>query len=293
MYSIVIAVYNDFENLDLLLKDISVKCVRHRPESIILVDDGSTEKLSDWFRFKKSSYSLPATKILRIPQSGPAYAISVGLSKVETPYCFVIDSDVRLEVNTNSCQHDDVLSVCYWHGEGIEDMSAIGCFLVDSYRDDLSYHGIVSKGPLILSNAGDDNYSIQETHYTYRIDGIVKLALTPVEIVFSLPSSFYMLNMNLFKELGGFDDTFAPYGLFLSDYLARAREKKHHAYLTYESLAYHPRMATKPKGTKAIYTQIATEEFHKRWNGHTVWKSNCLYKENIIREVKSSDEIRQ
>ena len=290
MYSIVIPVYNDFDNLDLLLKDISVKCVRHRPETIILVDDGSTEKLSEWFRFKKNSYSLPIVKTLRIPQSGPAYAVSVGLSKVETPYCFVIDSDVRLEVNTKSCKHDDPLSVCYWHGEGIEDLSAIGCYLVDSYREDLSYHSVVSKGPLVLTSE-EKNYRIVETHYNFKVDSIINLALTPVEIVFSLPSSFYMLNMNLFKTLGGFDDTFAPYGFYLSDYLARGREKKHQTYLTYETLVFHKKKPKKQKGTKAIYTEISAQEFHKKWDGNPAWQSNALYKENILKEVSASDDF--
>lgn len=288
-YSIVIPFYNDFENLDLLLKDISTTCIRFRPSTIIIVDDGSSEKVSEWFSFRRSEYALPPVKILRIPNCGPAHATSVGLSKVESDYAFVIDSDIRLVVNTRGCKFTDVLSVCFWHTSLIKDVSALGCYLVDSYRDGLSYHGVISKSAHILSNG-----QLNEINRGYRIDPLLKLQLSFTDKVLSLSSSFYLLSMEAYREVGGFDDTFSPYGLYLSDFLARARDINYQSYITYETLAFHPKVSEKPEGSKAKFSEVSISEFEKKWSEHESWTEDSLYRTTHLRDIKSDmnpDEV--
>jgi len=276
-YSIVIPYYNDYNNLCLLLQDIAQTNQRFKPQKIIVVSDGATDNVSD-IPERYNIDLLPEISLIEIPQSGVKKALVAGLNQVSTKYSIVLHSDVRLLTNnTNSYIHKDVLSVLYYHCSDVEDAMSVSCFSLSNLSNTKN-KDYVSRGYRVIHISGTDS-SILVHYSSHRVIGLIKDSLWTWFRVFSVSDNIFTLNMNLYHEVGGFDDTISDYGFFLDDFLAKSRVKGYHTYFTYDTVAFHKFDAEKPEGSMAHINESDWQDFCDKWAGDPAWTELSLFDE--------------
>lgn len=92
LLSIIVPVYNRPEELDDLLRSLSIQSFKDY--ELIIVEDGSTIPSGDIVESYRSS--LPGIRYLYIPNSGPSVARNVGAKQAIGDYLLILDSDVVL-----------------------------------------------------------------------------------------------------------------------------------------------------------------------------------------------------
>src|ERR1700678_1007662 len=111
LFSIIIAVYNDWAVLEGCLESLARQTDRPSFE-VIIVDDGSTEPVPDFVR--SSSFPYPLTLIPQ-PHSGIPAARNRGIRSSKGAVLLFVDADSRLQANclaalasaiNNSPQHN-------------------------------------------------------------------------------------------------------------------------------------------------------------------------------------------
>jgi glycosyltransferase involved in cell wall biosynthesis len=274
-YTVVIPYYNDYTNLCLLLQDIARTNQRFRPEKILIVNDGSTDNIFD-IPDKYNIDLLPEISLITIDHSGPKEALIRGLNSVETDFSIVLHSDARLLTKfTNSYVHKDVLSVLYYHCSDADDAISVSCFSLHSYGIDKSMDYITGGFRSIDTTMNKTEMVVP--YYNYRFKSLVKDSLSGWFRVFSVSSNIFTLNMNIFREVGKFDDSVSNHRYFLDDLFAKSRSKGYHVYFTYDTVIFHNENENKPEKSLAIEAPEDWSEFCEKWAGDKVWTEMSLY----------------
>lgn len=290
-YTLLIPHYQDYDNLVLLLKDIHDSNHKHQPQKIIIVDDSSYDDRVRFIHKQYASSQLPPIELRVINHQGPFYAESYGLDKITTDYAIICHSDTRLLGNVKSVLpdgvkfFDDVLSVLYHYITESKDAVAVACPTV--WEGDWTHvqftdpNKILDPIRIIGGIRGMATEGIPYSVYRdLQIGPIKSVTLDDWQRVCSIDNSIYALDLNKYREVGGFDKLFAPYGYYHDDFFGRCRMKGYHTYSTQDTIAYHPHGRDKPKGSLATYDGdrflADIKAFKDRWNQHAVWQSDAL-----------------
>tara|TARA_B100000949_G_scaffold119367_1_gene105549 strand:- start:744 stop:1625 length:882 start_codon:yes stop_codon:yes gene_type:complete len=285
-YQVVIPVFDEFDNLDTLLGHIAKTNIDYQPQSIIIIDDGSTDDRIQYADGLLGGQGLPPIKVYRKAHEGPYSAETFGLEKVITPYALVMHSDVQLMGNGPPVElHKDPLSLLICYLAQTNDAVAVSCYGLNINDTDF-----IVKGNRVLDTKGIPYCPFVGTFFysQYRI------SLFRWHRVISLDSHCYALNMEIYKQLDGFSEDFAPYGFYHDDFFARARQNKKHSYMTQEAAVYHPLVVTdiwgatnKPEGSMAVLEgkELITK-FQLRWGTHTI-----LHEQSLLNNPLSVEEI--
>jgi len=266
MYTIVIPVYKDYENLRNLLNQIME--ANYSPTEILIIDDGSRR---DDMKYLGSVYSTNDTKVkvFRLDKhSGPYYAEVAGLDLVKTEYAVVLHSDTSIQGDLR-VEHSDVLNVLLSYIDQTDEATAMSCFGVD-----INNPRIISKSPRVL---GDDKIPYSQ-YLMYDFPSLVP-ALKWREVL-SFDSGCYVLRMSTYEKLG-YREKYAPYKLYFDDFLARAREEEARAFYTTDTVYYHPySYQQKPKASLAVVPENWSEVANKwteEWSSSSLWQSSSLH----------------
>jgi len=264
-YSIIIPTFNCASELRQLLEDIIEITKRYRPRVILVSDDGSTDDETKYIPRIYTSSLFPMKLIENEEHKGPFYAERAALEEVDTEYAIILHSDIRLQGKPPvENLYSDILSVLISYISQTDD-----ALIVSAYSLALDNPKKVHYGPRSL---GRDKlpYSYYRRFNFYTIRGI-----KPWCREFSADGAIYALRMKCYREVGGFDEAFAPYLYYHDDFCARARQRGYHVYFTKDVVAYHPRFQNKPQASLAVvnpdlYTNHA-DAFKIRWKDSPVW----------------------
>jgi len=276
-YMVVVPYYNDYNNLCLLLQDIARTNQRFKPEKILIIDDGSDKSIED-ISNKYNISLLPDISIKRTDHLGVKNAINIGLNQVDSDYAIILHSDTRLlSPNTNSYVHKDVLSVLFYHCSDVEDAMTVSCFSLSDI-DGSTSNDYVSRGFRHV-NINHDEKFISIPYNRYRFASLKTQSHIGWFRVLSVSDNIFTLNMNLFREIDGFDNTISEYGYYLDDFLGKSRSKGYHTYFTYDTVAFHERQKKKSENSLAVYKQEDFELFCNKWINNDIWKEVSLWRE--------------
>jgi len=276
-YEVVIPYYDDYDNLCLLLQDIARCNQRFKPERILIVNDGSLDNRILEIPVKYNIDLLPTIELETIDHSGFKVALEHGLRSVKTKFATVVHSDTRLISNKTKVDlFKDVFSVLFFHIRDVEDAMTVSCFSLDSYNDSINKDYIVGG----LRHMGSEGMIIH--HHMFRASGLIPIMWTKWYRCFSVSDNIFAINVDLYKEVGGFDDNLSKHGLFLDDFLATSRVKGYHTYFTHETVAYHSRKKVLPENSFCEMDSNDNEYFLDKWKDHSVWTEIALFRGVLI-----------
>ena len=281
-YTVVIPAYNCAAFLRVLIDNIQSNCRKYRPQSILIVDDGSCDD-DNATKFVANIYSSSSLPIRCIPTEhrGPLFAEQTGLDAVNTDYAVVMHSDTRLlhKFYKRDDVHSDTLSVLASYISQVSNAVAIAPFTMCYEMPNR-----VQTGPRAL---GIDK--LPYSYYRqYEFDGLKKVKYNDWKEIYSCDNALYIMRMSCYNEIR-FDEAFAPYLYYHDDFFARARLKGFCTYITQDVIAFHPRFIKKPENSLSIMSdelyQRNRKLFLSRWTDNAAWTEKSFKQQVLKKEL--------
>ncbi len=239
--TIVIPVFNKFEYTYNCLKSI-LNNVSEKNYKILIADDNSTDETKKLETFVKNIEIRHNTQ-----NKGFLRNINEALGAVDTPYALLLNNDVQVLPNW----FESLLSLI----KAKDDAGIVGSKLL--YPDGT----LQEAGGIIYSDGLGSNYgkfktnaSAPEFSYVKECDYISGCSL--------------LIKKELWDEIGGFDENFAPAYYEDADFCFEARKKGYKTYLQPESMLVHFEGISHGRNLKEgvkKYQAINLDKFKKKW----------------------------
>ena len=320
-YTIVIPTYFNFDGISILLSNIATFTQKHKPHSILIVNDGCDEQ-TQYASEILASELLPPIHVINIPHSGPLVAMQTGLDAVKTEYAMILHDDTRLTNHITIGGHVFTNTVL---GQKlrfrIETARNRRGEVVQFFMEDplsLLYNHIVDTFS-IESNVGMVScfaLNAQSPYYIqggYRALGRNNLPFTPCKQskfenlwlygqfveserwkpVHSIDTHIFIIKIDAYRQVG-FNPNYNPYLFGFDDFCARFRQAGYKIFFTTDTVVYHPKTSMNIEGklSKPTPEQMkqAITQFMKDWKDSDIWALNAVEHIHTIQEI-SPDTI--
>ena len=314
-YTVVIPTYHNFDGISVLLSNIATITKKHKPTSIIIVNDGQDEQ-TQYAGEILSSELLPPIQVMNIPHSGPLVAMQTGLDAVKTEYAIVIHDDTRLTNHITIHGHEfiDIVQgrkIRFRIETGQQNGKIVQFFMEDPLS--LLYNHIIdpysqeSKVGMVSCCAlnAQSPYFIQGG---YRALGRNNFPFTPCKQskfeklwlygqfvgperwkpVHSIDTHIFIIQIEAYRQVG-FNPNYHPYLFGFDDFCARFRQTGYKIYFTTDTVVYHPKTSMNIEGklSKPTPEQMkhAIGQFMEDWKNSDMWKIDAIEEVNTIQEI--------
>lgn len=236
-YDMVIPHYKDEVNLSMLLHDLCEYNKKYKPRLINIINDG--EPSEDFVTVVTEYSKILPIKCYSDEHSGHVKLLNNFILSSDAKSLVVSHSDVRLNPNNANVQHVDSPSVLGYYMSTNRDVSGIGCFTLSNGRNIVEQ---VSASDAYITGGArfDTDRGLKSEKFGFKASFPLRDSFESWTRCLSVEDKFFAINVDFFKEIGGFEESFHEYYFYLDDYFANCRKNMgRHVVFTNETAVVH------------------------------------------------------